>query len=406
MPVPLAVLGPLAATLGATSTGVAGAGAAGAAATGGAGILSALLPFLGPGAGILGNLLGGQEAGGLGSEDIRAPRPNPLQDELLAALTGQSLLGLGTAPSDLTARQGTSPVEQVIEEINRSPDLNDKQKRRAIQAIRNGQTRLSNLGGDVDQFVNTFGGDFNALTGDNSQRREAQRALPGALGAAGFGSVEDLLRSEAQFQQNLEAGAPAREQAAQTIEQNRLQALTNLSDIAANAGLRVDELTELFLPQIQNQFDEARERINQDANVGRINPAGRLAALDEAQARGEDRVAAIDRALQTLSGQASITSGALTGRENFALNTSAQRQQGILNLLNVGAAQQNAQQQLAQQQSENRGSSIAAAGGNVANAITLQQILGQIEEGGPGGGSGNASANLLRLFGSQSGLAP
>jgi hypothetical protein len=283
-----------------------------------------------------------------------------------------------------------SPTNQFIDSIMRSDQLNDKQKRRAVNAIRWYQDR------GLDPFDPTLLTQVDAngqpLVPGNirSIRGEIMRAAQ-TVGFGGYGDWAGLQSAQREYNQKAAGIQAQMEGIANEIRGNRFQGIANLADIAGNAGLRTDELAALYEPQIARQFQDERERILQTANAGRFNPGAALGRLGETQALTQ-KTSAIERALQILGGQTSITQQALAPAQSLAATTSAQRQGGTLNMANIGAAQSNAQQQLAAQQAGALGTGIASAGSQLGNLGLLLGILNQGKQttGGPAAPANNS----------------
>lgn len=335
-------------------------------------IAAILGPILGAGSTIAGASMASKD---VSTSKIRRPSPDPVRDPLLSGVSLESLLGIGSTAGLEGIQEQGSPIAQFTNEIMRSDQLSDKQKRRAVNAIRWYQDR------GLDPFDTSLLSQTDAngapLVPGNIRkiRGEILRATQ-TVGFGGFNDWAGLMAAENDYQTKARAFQTQVAPIADQIRMNRIQGVANLADIAGKAGLRTDELAALYRPQIDREFQDERNRILQAANQGRFNPGAALGRLGDTQALTA-QTSAIERALQILGGQSSITANALAPAQNLALQTSAQRQGATLNLANIGAAQSQAQQLLAQQRNESLGSGLAAAGNQIGNAALLYAILNQ-----------------------------
>lgn len=329
----------------------------------------------------------GPIAGGLiasrapGSSATRRKNIDPVLDPLLSSLSTEALLGLGSTAGLPSILEQGSPMSQLVNEIMRTDQLNDKQKRRAVTALRHFET----LGLDPfdDSLLTQTDAEGKPLIPGNIRkiRGELNRAIR-TVGFAGFNDWQGLTQAENAYQQRAQAFQAQMAPIAQQTQMNRILAQAGLAQTGATAAQDLSALAGEFEPQIAQQFQDERNRILQAANAGRYNPGAALGRLGETQALTQ-RTSALDRALQLLGGRQTLITNALAPAQQLAQSVSGQRQGAALTVAGIGAAQQQAQQQLAQQRQENLGTGVASGIGQLGSTLQMMALLKALG-GGPG----------------------
>lgn len=236
--------------------------------------------------------------------------PQLQQDPIAAILLATQLANLGVVQPSLL--QNAGPLNQTINALRASGRFNvsqifdiERKLREAFDLVQSGAD-IPNTKAMRRLFLEGGSRSFNL-----------------ALNEAGFGSIEDLIAAEQDYQQqvapilsNLESFQQAGLERSQLIN----DALLNLTQSAA-AGSDLESLKAAERERLQREIVERRREALQQGNVGGFNPSGTLEALADQETDAD--LIALQRALALAQGELGVqnnTLALLTGLDPTSIN--------------------------------------------------------------------------------------
>ena len=304
-------------------------------------------------------------------------------DPVLAALRAQGLLGLGVDPGPLGVGGQGSPLNQVAQQLT-SGNIIDT-RRQGLTLVSMGIQRV----GETIRRFQASGLEGDALTSAVKKDLDRQKVFDrtvgivvnlGGIQAAGFGSVEEFIKAETDFQATQQGQAANQSALAAQIRAGREGAQGSIAQLQSDFPLATEEnlnrLEGLERERQALEFSRQRDQIAEQSNVLGINPAGSLGLLGEREAAsGLD---AVTRALSILGGRQQLGAqglaalqGSLGVQQEQALQAAGIQQSGIL-----GASQLAAQQGIAAAQNDLQGQLASAqfqqqGFGSLASSLSL-----------------------------------
>lgn len=389
---------------GGSGGGGGGGGSGGGGGTGGGGVptntggsgsgsgnswLSDLLPVLvAAGGQVAGAAVAG--SGNSGRRSRQAYTPPITGDPLYQQLQMLSMLGLGQ-PIDPGMLRRSSPLNS----LGSTTGLNNRQAGRLQSAMAQAQSIIAS-GLANGQSPDTIAQALSGIPGADLLARVASQS--------GYASLTDLVGAQMSFESSVPIRTALYDRTSQATELGRLNALNSIagiqSDFVAPTASAIAAQTATVEQALRGQI--ARERSDSEASILEqmnsmgINPAARLGRLDEWQAQQnlEAQPNALARALQLMTGQQGLQSGALSALQG-SLSNAEQTPLALLGLQSnnaLGIGQLAAQQAQALAQAEaSRNALYGSAISNTADIFGsyllnrndqnqstnwLQQILG------------------------------
>jgi hypothetical protein len=328
-------------------------------------------------AGALG-AVGSIAGGALAKPDDPDPRTSyyyPGSDPVLAGLSLEAMIGLGLPPTYIMEQ--ASPVNQVINRLNMSPNLPSSIKTKAINAL----AKLSG-GEPIDA---TDPDNFRAVLSNFSKLD--RKALSEALGVAGLtrSGLEGLFAQEAQYQQQTQGILEQVGGSQQGIFEGRLstqEAIGNLmSEIAGLYGGGESPLVGRYMrtleADINQTYDKQMEDVLRMASVAGYNPGRALSDLADSRAS----------ALRNLQHQGTLQAESILGLLQGSLQPAQQTAGGVAGMRTsqgVGAAGvagnqastiNSIQAQVNAQQAQAMGAGVAGGFQSGADALLLSGLL-------------------------------
>lgn len=323
---------------------------------------------LGAGGSIAGGLLARPE-----EQDMLIAGYSPQADPLLAALSADALLGLGSVDSGIMRQ--SAPFAQIENAARQTGGFTD-------DSIRHLQQGLAELQGSP--LTGARIGDQQMIQSYKNLNGRQMFAVRRAAALAGYDGIEGLLSAQVEYEREQKDYEDKIEPYREETLQGRLAALAGISRIlkdfptASNAD--IDTLTADVQSQLQRDisrlFSDEREKLLEQANTGGFNPGAALGRLMEQETiqQANTKLDALTQALTLLGGRQSLASNALGSLQTAFMNpqqianqTASIRSSAATNAAGIAAQQATAMSQMNAQTEALR---AQALGSGVAGAFS------------------------------------
>lgn len=330
---------------------------------------------------------GGQIGGGLlgasggGGRTSISGGFDPGSDPLLAAASLDALLPFGVV--DPRILQQSSPLQQAIASFQRSQQGRQNVNKaiatvnQIVSRVIAGEDYLQVLA-DVTKKSKKLRKRVKGFTGSRDDlvaEFEQDKLLQKFLGHAGYGSLQQLIDAETNFQQSLPGRLEGLDSVASTLREaqvgamlDRANLISNLPDVSAT-GLENTRNAERDL--LLSQLDDIQRDALRQAQISGINPGRQLAELDEFRATDLE-LQALNRAVGLLSGEQSLAASGL-GILDVAIGQPSQTASGLGALRIGGQGNTSFSSPI---QPNTLGAGLAGAGATLGNTVaSLPELL-------------------------------